>query len=66
MLDRGVSREYDRGERCGREMLTGEVGDPVGVAVAGEDDGVGDGVVVEALKDAQAVRFVAVPGVDIN
>lgn len=46
MLDRGVSREYDRGERCGREMLTGEVGDPVGVAVAGEDDGVGDGVVV--------------------
>lgn len=48
------------------EMLTGEVRDPVSVTVAGEDDGVGDGVVVEALKDAQAVRFVAVPGVDIN
>ena len=43
-----------------------EVGDPVGVGVAGEDDVVGDVVGVEGLEGAVTVGLVAVPGVVVE
>ena len=43
-----------------------EVGDPVGVRVAGDEDVVADVVVVERLQRAVAVRLVAVPGVVVE
>lgn len=44
-------------------MLTGEVAGPIRMRISCEDNRVTDLVVVEVVKDAVAVRAVAIPGI---
>ena len=55
-----------KGDGKGCEVRTSEIGDPVRMRVAGEDDGVGDVVLLEVVENARAVGAVAVPGVEID
>ena len=45
---------------------TGKVGHPICVAVARQDDGVVDSVIVQVVEEAQAICFVAIPCVDVD
>ena len=45
---------------------TGKVGHPISVAVARQDDGVVDSVVVQIVEETQAICFVTVPCVNVD
>ena len=47
-------------------LRTGKVGHPICVAVARQDDGVVDSVIVEVVEETQAICLVTVPCVNVD
>lgn len=49
--------------RIWRQVLTSEVANPIGMRIAGKDDGIADLVFVQVIEHSVAVGAVAVPGI---
>ena len=56
-------RDYSEEDEMRR---TGKVGHPICVAVARQDDGVVDSVIVEVVEETQAICLVTVPCVNVD